>query len=187
MPHQSLMDNPARGCISKFLHAAPFLPRPSRDAAVARHPIGSSAPSIAGQVPVAPALHPLQVKGDMGMWTRLDGADDPMRTGRAAMTRPPEAPDSLTPPPEWGRPIDPDVADRWRYAAGTDAAVRPLRVTGALRAAPRPRDAETPRRVNVFSSRRPVGSRRATRHSAALARARCGHAAGGRRPSRPAA
>jgi hypothetical protein len=103
------------------------------------------------------------------------------RTGR-----PPEAADSLTPLSDWARPIDPDAADRQRYAMAEAVDSPRLRRVGGPAGAHN--DTESAARpVGRVRTRRLVGPPQATSHPGSLAWALRGSAAGVRRPSRPAA
>jgi hypothetical protein len=103
------------------------------------------------------------------------------RTGR-----PPEAADSLTPLSDWARPIDPDAADRQRYAMAEAVDSPRLRRVGGPVGAHNDTES-TARPVGRVRTRRLVGPPQATRHFGSLAWAPRGSAAGVRRPSRPAA
>jgi hypothetical protein len=111
-----------------------------------------------------------------------------MGTTARSTERPAEAADSLTPRPEWARPIDPDAADRRRYGTPNSAASPDLlRVKRAgdewpLRGLNRDRWLRP-----VGEPRRVVGSPQATRWPGPVARTPCGRRAVGRRASRPAA
>ena len=108
--------------------------------------------------------------------------------GRELMARPPETPDSLTPGTEWARPIDPDAADRRRYARLDGAASPDLRVivecAGDDWRRPGRNADQRPGRVET---RRVVRFPQSIRHPGPVPRIPCGLRAVGRRPSRPAA